>query len=174
MRTKKLNWRLAPLFTKMKNKSQIQIGETIAVLFVFFILVGISFIFYAKVIKSNLETDREELSQMRSIGIAQGVMFLPELQCSEDNVIRENCIDLLKLQSAKEVMSSNIIHYYDLLDFTEINITQIYPEKTKWELYSRRIQDYNNRYLTNVPVSLYDPIAKTYSFGILSIETFDR
>ena len=156
----------------MKKKAQVQIGETIAVLFVFFILVIMGFIFYVKVIKGNIELEKEELSQLKSIGIAQRVMFLPEVQCSEDNIIIDNCIDILKLDSAQALMVENEVYYYDLLEFSDVNIVQIYPNEAKWNLYSRKTQDFKSKFVTNVPISIYDPAARRHGFGILTIETF--
>ena len=163
----------------MKNKSQIQIGETIAVLFVFFILIIISFIFYVRVIKSNIQSEGDELSQLRSVGIAQRVMFLPEVQCGSDNVIIDNCIDILKLESAQSVMKANDIYYYDLLEYSNISITQIYPSEKTWTLYSRKIEDYKNKFKTNVPISICDPTIidcpfYKFGFGILTIETLSK
>ncbi len=155
----------------MKKKSQIQIGETIAVLFVFFILVVIGFMFYAKVFKGNLETEKDELSQARSVGIAQRIMFLPELQCSEDNVIIDNCIDILKLESAQKLMLDNSLYYYDLLEFSDVDIVQIYPKEISWNIYSRTTEDVKNRFVTNVPISLYNSTTRRFTFGILTIET---
>ncbi|MEK6828434.1 MAG: hypothetical protein AABX78_03720 [Nanoarchaeota archaeon] len=155
----------------MNRKSQIQIGETIAVLFVFFILIIIGFIFYVKVIKSNIELEAEELSQLRSVGISQKIMFLPEIQCSEDNIIIDNCIDILKLDSAQSIMKENEIYYYDLLEFSDVSISQIYPNEAKWNLYSRKIEDFNSKFVTNVPISLYDPTTRKHGFGVLTIET---
>lgn len=155
----------------MNRKSQIQIGETIAVLFVFFILIIIGFIFYVKVIKSNIELETEELSQLRSVGISQKIMFLPEIQCSEDNIIIDNCIDILKLDSAQSIMKENEIYYYDLLEFSDVSISQIYPNEAKWNLYSRKIEDFNSKFVTNVPISLYDPTTRKHGFGVLTIET---
>ena len=70
----------------MKNlkRAQIQIGETVAVLAVFFILIVIAFLFYARVIKSNANTEADEAFQLTSVAISQRVMFLPEIQCSKD------------------------------------------------------------------------------------------
>jgi len=155
----------------MSRKSQIQIGETIAVLFVFFILIIIGFIFYVKVIKSNIELEAEELSQLRSVGIAQRIMFLPEVQCSEDNIIIDNCIDILKLDSAQSIMKENEIYYYDLLEFSDVSISQIYPDEAKWNLYSRKREDFKSKFVTNVPIALYDPAMRKHGFGILTIET---
>ncbi|MEK6984477.1 MAG: hypothetical protein AABX33_07930 [Nanoarchaeota archaeon] len=163
------------------KKSQIQIGETIAVLFVFFILVAVGFIFYAMVIKGNIGSEQDEASQLRAIGIAQRAMFLPELQCSKDVITEEtDCIDILKLKTAEVLMKQrqNEIYYYDMFEFSEINITQIYPQitgldKSQWTIYSRKRQN-SPKFITNIPVSLYDSITKTYRFGILSVETFSK
>ena len=158
----------------MKKNAQIQIGETIAVLFVFFILIIIGFIFYVKVIKSNIELEKEELSQLKSIGIAQRFMFLPEVQCSEDNIIIDNCIDILKLDSAQSLMKENELYYYDLLEFSDISLLQIYPNEAKWNLYSRKTDDFKSKFVTNVPISLYDPSTRKHGFGILTIETLSK
>ena len=107
------------------KKSQIQIGETVAVLFIFFILVAIGLVFYLRVAKTNLESDIEESQQLNSIGIAQRIMFLPELQCSEDNIIKENCIDKIKLDSAAKLMQENQLYYFDIFEFSDINIEQV-------------------------------------------------
>ncbi len=159
----------------MNKKAQIQIGETIAVLFVFFILIIIGFIFYVRVIKGNIESEKEEVSQLKSVGIAQRVMFLPELQCSED-IVEEitNCIDILKLEAAQNIISTNEIGYYDLFEFSEVNIAQIYPTKDEWNIYSRTTQDFKNKFVTNVPISLYDPTTRKHSFGVLTIETLSK
>lgn len=158
----------------MEKKAQIQMAETIAVLFVFFMLVTIGFIFYVKVIKGNIELEKEEISQLKSIGIAQRVMFLPEIQCSEDNIIIDNCIDILKLDSAQALMKENEVYYYDLLEFSDISIIQIYPNGTRWNIYSRKTDDFKSKFSTNVPISLYNPNTRRHGFGVLTIETFVR
>jgi len=153
------------------KKAQIQIGETIAVLFVFFVLIIAGFMFYVKVIKGNLEVEQEEQSQLKSVGIAQRVMFMPEVQCSDDNIITDNCIDILKLSIAQSVMKENELYYYDLLEFSNISIVQIYPDESKWNIYSRRTGDVKSEFVTNVPVSLYNPMTRKHGFGMLTINT---
>jgi len=158
----------------MSKRTQIQIGETIAVLFVFFILIVIGFMFYARVIKSNIEVEKEELSQLRSVGIAQRVMFMPEVQCSENNLIIDNCIDILKLESAQNIMNENNIYYFDLLEFSDVSIYQIYPTEASWNIYSKKMEDFKNKFVTNVPISLYDPVTRKHGFGVLKIETLSK
>ncbi len=159
------------------KKAQIQIFETIAVLVVFFILLGIGFIFYTKVIKSNIESDAAEISQGKSVSIAQRVMFLPEIQCSEDNVPKENCIDTLKLDSAISVIPDNPLYYYDLFEFSKITISEIYPDSSASAktLYNRAApNDYKRQFKTRVPVTLYDPLTKTNKFGMIEIVTYTK
>lgn len=158
----------------MGKKSQIQMGETIAVLFVFFILVIIGFIFYTKVIKNNLELEKDEQAQLRSVGIVERVIFLPEVQCSEDNVVKDNCIDVLKLKSAQDIMKQNEVYYYDLLEYGNISISQIYPSELKWTLYSRNLDSPKNKFVTNVPIMLYDPVTRKNGFGVLTVETLSK
>lgn len=156
------------------RRAQIQIGETIAVVFVFFILVIVGLIFYVRVLKGETETEKEELAQLRSVAIAQRVMFLPEVQCSEDNIIIDNCIDILKLDSAQKIMKNNELYYYDMLEFSDINVLQIYPTNAKWNIYSRKTEDFTNKFVTNVPISLYDPNTRKNGFGVLTIETLSK
>ena len=158
----------------MDKKSQIQIGETVAVLFVFFLLIIIGFVFYVNVIKSNIELEKEELSQLRSVGVAQRIMFLPEIQCSEDNIIIDNCVDILKLDFAQNIMRENEVYYYDLLEFSYVKISQIYPAEANWSIYSRKTEDFKNKFSTNVPISLYDPTTRKHGFGVLTIETLSK
>lgn len=158
----------------MDRKAQIQIGETIAVLFVFFILILVGFIFYIKIIKGNIDSEKEESSQLKSIGVAQRAMFLPELQCSEDNIVVSNCIDILKLVYAKNIMSQNEVYYYDILGFSNVTVLQIYPAEARWELYSRREETFKSEFITNVPISLYDPATRNSGFGILTIKTSSK
>lgn len=160
--------------TKFSAKSQIQIGETIAVLLVFFVLVIVALIFYTKVFKGEIESEKEELLQLNSIGIAQRITFLPELQCSEDNIIIDNCIDILKLDSSQKIMKQNEAYYYDLLEFSDINVFQIYPNNASWNIYSRTIDNFKSKFVTNVPIALYNPSTRKNGFGILKIETFSK
>ena len=77
----------------------------------------------------------------------------------------------MKLDSAQSIMKKNEIYYYDLLEFSDVSISQIYPNEAKWNLYSRKIEDFNSKFVTNVPISLYDPATRKHGFGVLTIET---
>ena len=158
-----------------EKKSQIQIGETVAVLFVFFLLVVIGFIFYVGVIKDSIVSEKDELSQLKSIEIAQKVLYLPELQCSEGVVKeKENCIDTLKLEAAEQIIQKNELYYFDVFEFGNIYVKEIYPETNEWKIYSKITDDFKSNFSTNIPISLYNPTIKKYSFGVLSVETLTK
>ncbi len=146
--------------------------ETIAVLLIFFILVVIGLVFYTNVLKGSIEIQKEESIQLNAIEVAQRASSLPELQCSEDNIVSDNCIDVIKLQIAADIINANEIHYYDKLLFSKIIISEIYPDKKEWTLYDRPLAQFSNKIVTNIPISLFDPVSNKNSFGIMNVELF--
>jgi hypothetical protein len=161
---------------KMKNKkAQIQMGESIAILFIFFILVVFGFVFYMNIMKGSAKIEIEENIQLKAIGIAQEVSFLPELQCSEENVRVEDCIDLMKLDAASKLLKDNSIYYYDIFEFSKIWVEEVFPnEGTKWDLYNSTPTTYRNRISTFIPISLFNPTSKKYNFGVLAVEVYTQ
>lgn len=155
-----------------KKNAQIQMMETIAVLFIFFILVVMGFVFYAKILKGNIEEQKEESIQLNAIEVAQRASSLPELQCSEDNIVSDNCIDILKLEAASGIMQQNDVYYYDRLLFSKITVNEIYPGSNEWALYSRPLDEFSNKITTSIPISLFNPIENKNSFGIMTVELF--
>ena len=154
------------------KKAQIHMMETISVLAVFFILVILGFIFYSNVLRSNFELEKEENIQLESIKIVQKVSSLPELQCSQDNVVRDNCIDIFNLEALSEVIDQNEIHYFDMFSFSKITVREVYPGNNEWLLYDRNLEDYSQKIVTNVPITVFDPIEKRNSFGVMKVEFF--
>ena len=150
-------------------------AETIAVLFVFFILIAVGFMFYGRVILGNVQSQKDEFVQLQSISIAQRAMFLPELQCSED-IVEEitGCIDLFKIEASQDIIAQNSRYYYDLFEFSNITLKQIYPNENNWVIYERKTDTFESKFITNIPVSLYDPVARRYGFGVLTVETLSK
>lgn len=81
------------------KKAQIHMTETIAVLFIFFILLVFGLIFYAQFQKGAIKEKQEELFAKRSMETALQVLFLPELVCSERSLTEDNCFDLRKAEA---------------------------------------------------------------------------
>lgn len=153
------------------KKGQIGMSETIAILFIFFILLTFGFMFYLRINRASIETQYERGTDLMAIEITQKASFLPELQCSTKNVITDNCIDLLKLESAKEIINENKESYYDLFFGSEIVVKEVYPDKITWVLYNNTINDTSSIF-TPVPILLYNAISDEHYFGILQIKYF--
>ena len=156
----------------MRKKAQIQMMETLAVLLVFFVLIIIGIVFYSKVLGGNLETQKEESIQLSAIKVAQRASTLPELQCSEDNIVSDNCIDIFKLEAASGIIKQNELYYYDRLLFSNVKVNQIYPISREWVLYERPLEEFSNKIVTKIPISLFDPVSNKNSFGIMNVELF--
>ena len=166
----------------INKKSQMQITETIIVLFIFFILFILGFVFYTKVfMKSAGETIREQ-RELKAVQIAQMISDMPELQCTKNGEIIPNCVDKWKL----DVVSTNlwkkdalggltrgggdkIIYdkrnfYSDIFGGSKIDISQIYPEgeigdTLVWNI-SHLPSRSKKKTMINLPVIIYDPTAE--------------
>ncbi len=82
--------------------------ETIAVLFIFFILIVLGMVFYYRYSQIAFEDKKEELVAARAMDSTLKAIFLPELICSRgDAEPEDNCFDLIKLrQINKTIMDS--------------------------------------------------------------------
>ncbi len=155
------------------RKSQIKMGETIAVLIVFFILLLVGMVFYAKFKGDSIERKREEMDIMNTIEIAIKASRLPELQCTTAGIECGNTIDLLKLQALEEIIKYDLIGnpYYDMFYASEIVIEQVYPTTNSWILYNfsggkTSVQP------VYVPVTIHDVITDEYSFGFIRVGVY--
>lgn len=146
--------------------------ETIAVLFVFFILVVMGFSFYAFIQKTSLEQEQQENILSRGIGIVERVSFLPEVQCSRDNVPEENCVDLFKLFAVRSKIADNDLFYFPIFGFSTVTLEEVFPEKGLSIVIYDHPQEYVNKQVTHIPIAVFHPGAEKYSFGILKVEVY--
>jgi hypothetical protein len=152
------------------KKSQIRMGETIAVLIIFFFLLVFGAIFYFQVQKSKIYTNNQEQIYQESIKISQGVSYLPELQCSHQNIIDDNCFDLYKLNIAAKHINNNRNFYFPLFGNSNVTIEEIYPSQKKWVIYENVLpSSVAGRIPTYIPISLYNATKRSYSFGVLTV-----
>lgn len=162
-------------FHKFSRKSQVQMLETIAVLAVFLILIMVVYVFYFGMFKQGIKVEESELIQLNAIKVAQRASSIPELQCSKNSITIENCIDLLKLQSIYSIINENQEYYFDKFSFSRIGVNEIYPEvKSLAVVYNNPLEDYSSLIVTNIPITLFDPIENKNKFGIMVVEIFGR
>ena len=111
------------------KKAQIQLTETIAVLFIFFVLVLFGLIFYSKYQEGALIAKDNELFEKRVIEATTKVLFFPELACTDGKAeVEDFCFDVFKLDHIETYLEENRDYYFQIFGFAKIDIVQIYPE----------------------------------------------
>lgn len=161
------------------KKAQIKMFETIAVLLIFFVLIGFGLIFYVRVYSGSIQETGEEYFELKAIQTAQLVSFLPELQCTSPtsmNIVDDNCFDLLKVKALSEIIKDNPKlrneYYYDLFGSSNISIEQIYPSEMKWDVYDKSPANKKSMSSIKIPISLYNAISRKNNFGVLNIDIY--
>lgn len=159
----------------MNKKGQIQIGENIAILFIFILLVIGAIVFYSRIQRADFEIKGEEERDKEFVQIAQKVSFLPELRCSQENVPTENCIDKMKLDKFVELVGNNYLYYENDFKTSTIVLEQIYPDTgERWELYNNT-GDKESAIPAYIPISIFnstDGVLGSYYFGVLIVQVW--
>lgn len=166
----------------MNKKAQLQIQETILVIFIFILIVGIGLIVFYKSNEASIKTiqDNDKLTYFYSmIGTFPS---LPEIKCSYLSDDKE-CIDVSKLIAFKNK---------GFFGFSNITIYTIYPEKSNKEctidLLNKGIDcgtfliynsippkcktEFCEKKVIYTAVSLYYPDRDAYELGRLVIEVY--
>jgi hypothetical protein len=160
-------------FQKLRlRNSQLKMGENIAILFIFILLVVFGMVFFFRMQTAGMQIKQQENLQLAAVQIAQRVSFLPELRCSSENVVVPNCYDALKMEFADEVIKDNEAYYYDIFEFSTIWVEEAYPEEKEWLLYNNTGNKNETPSIFHIPISIYDPMESSignYYFGVLHV-----
>lgn len=175
-------------FTHNK-RSQVRMSETIAVLFIFFVLLLFGILFYYKYSQISFKEEQEAWVGKKAGDATLKALFLPELACSRGGAVPEsNCFDLMKLKRAITVLDENFVdYYYDLFPFVKITVEKIYPvEEEPWTLYDKPktkkladgtiVDDWEFKEKAHFVVTLKDETKSEsegmYGIGILVVEAY--
>jgi hypothetical protein len=171
------------------KKAQIKMLETIAILVIFFFLLIFGFGFYARIQQVYYEEQKEKNAALKALQIAQKSAYMPEFQCSVQNIQDDNCFDIYKVRIFNKKLygddgipqsppsdddSSLKSTYYDILGHSELLLQQIYPEVDPDDenitIYSNLLADSSHISSNMIPVSIFDGGTREYSIGILHIK----
>lgn len=175
------------MLAQQSTKGQIEMSETILVLFVISIILALLILVYYTYTIRGIETTGEELSEQEALVQLASITKYPELRCTS-----ENCIDMLKAISFKQVSLSNKDYYLRTFGKKRITVEQIYPEpKTQdecttlkfnqfnypdnckyWVIYEEIPPSYSSKQKTSIPISIYFPELDQTRLGRLNIEVF--
>jgi len=159
----------------MKKMSQIKMGETIAILVIFFFLLVFGYSFYAGVQQYSFKRQIARNLDLKAIQVALKASFLPELQCSIKNDPIDNCFDVEKIQVLYDMMSDTKIksHYLSLFGASELYVKEIYPASNTYVIFNASNEDASAIVSTKIPVSLYYPKDRKYTFAVLMVRAYE-
>ena len=123
-----------------RRKGQIQLFETIAVLLIFFIIVGISISFYFFLTKAGAQREHIRALELSAITTAQKVSTLPELDCIQVGVHVEKCFDELKIKAFQDAIAEQPSQdfYFETLGYSKLSVQKIFPiSETPIKLYDK-------------------------------------
>ena len=146
-------------------------GENIAIMFIFILLVVFGLIFFFKVQTAGMKIKQQENIELSAVQAAQKVSFLPELRCSSENVLVPDCYDALKMAYIKDIAEDDSAYYYNIFKFSTIYVEEIFPGDRIWLLYNNT-GGKEGKLATQIPISIYDPKTSalgSYYFGILHV-----
>ena len=164
----------------MKNKkAQLHMTETIAVIFISFILVVFGMIFYAQYQKVAFKEKQEEILSTRAVQTTLRALYLSELICSQGEAEPEdNCIDLIKAEAVQAIFQKYLSNYYfHLFGYGRLTLHEVYPQEKELVLYEkRRVENLANE-STFMMVSLRDDrlsvgTEPSYAYGYLLVEVY--
>ena len=149
-------------------------GETIAIMFIFFLLLIVGLVFYVRISTTTTIREGGEQFERRAIEITQVISFLPEIQCTESNVVEPGCFDLFKLRGMANLVNTPGFYSFYARDFGKatIKIFEIYPNQDNFTVYDNNDGNYSEASDTNVPISIYDAESDTYEFGVMRITVY--
>lgn len=175
---------------KHKNKkinrkiAQLHMGESIIVLIIFFIILSLGAVFYARISVEKTAQDKAELKTIDAVKVAQQIAKLPEVICTKEGVTDFDCFDEYKYHAFAEIAGKNNKHfkYYEsLFPNIQASVVKIYPEKTEAIVIldtTLKDKENNNKVIATsgqkffIPITIYNPMEEQSSFGYLELEVY--
>jgi len=151
------------------KKAELQIQESILAIFIFFVILGISLIFFYQYQNSSIKSDMLRYEQTRYYELLANIPNMPELRCSS-LTDEQDCIDTLKLVyfNPKEHDFGEKSIKISLLNQSKTALCSQsnYPDCNIYLVYNKA----NSGLIITSPVSLYYPLTNEYKPGLLEIK----
>jgi hypothetical protein len=166
----------------MKKKSQLQSGESIAIVIIVILLIIIGIVFWNKLKMQDIKELKRVQEEMNTIELAKITSELPELRCyTSEATTKVNCFDWYKLLAFNKTMNDPATHdrmmlfYNGYFGNSRITIQQLYPDEVNITLYSFNITSQTTQ-LISIPIIIEknnerNPIR---TFGYILVEGYYR
>jgi hypothetical protein len=163
------------------KKAQIQMSENVIILFLFFILLAFGVVFFTKVQGAKTEMQVQEDIQGRALQTAQKVTFLPEIQCSKDNVVTSDCYDLFNLLAMSRLAERGESHTYyaSLLGNAIMTVYAVFPINATepFVIYNNSKENYTSINTAYIPIRVCNFASNTAeddcTFSVLKSEVYN-
>ncbi len=166
-----------------KKKAQIQMGENVIILFIFFVLLIFAVVFFTRIQSAKTQQQIDIDVTGRGLQIAQRISFLPEVQCTKDNAeIFAGCYDEYSIRALNSLAEKgeNREYYYTMFGFSKVSVNKLFPAQSEFPyiIYDNTKEDYTSIITTNVPISLcnftsLESRKGECSFAVLKVEVYN-
>ncbi len=161
---------------KFKNKKgQIKLMENVFVVFIL-IFIGLIVLIVYSLNNINVQKQKfEEKNFLEGINTIKLFMSFPEVECSIEDEIKENCIDLYKAKAFKKKIGKDYNTkkvYFQLLGYSNITIhylNESLEEQEEINLYDFKKKNYNTKNSFQLPILTYN---NTYTFGYIEVQIY--
>lgn len=173
------------MFMGILKKGQLQIQETILVIFIFTIIIILGMTLFFRFQEISLKNDIRDF-KLKQFG--NKILTLPDTSefVYTEAGVKMNAVDTFKLITLKSLVEKEEDYYFEKYGYMNITVVQVYPEKinsecTKskvdncgvWKIYIKIPNTINSRLRKETPISLYFPEKNTFTIGILSVEVYN-
>lgn len=170
----------------MRKKAQLQMNETVFVVFIIMIIIFLGLVVYSRFQELNIQDKSRTIKNTKVIESAQSISFWPELDCSDVKVSDFACLDMEKLKIlgkfVNDTKQANSIYafnyYFNLLGNSKISVTEVYPLNTSvpGETYWVLWENPGTKKTTDtilVPVNIFDPFTGRYALGVMELQMYE-
>ena len=169
--------------TSIRNrKSQVQMGENVIILFIFFVLLVFGIIYFMRVQETKSSQQIGANIQGRGIEIARQIAFLPELQCSKTAVEQYACYDKYSLQALQTLTNDGSTgeYYFPVFGYSTVSMQTLFPKKEDPVIIYNNTDEKQHPIAiipTQLPVVVCDYAASTQgevcTFAVMEIDTYN-
>ena len=171
------------LYFKMK-KGQLQINETIMIVFIFVIIILAGLLIFYKFTLAGIKEDSIQNDIVRFQTMRATFSEIPEIKCSIQGM-SESCVDSYKMIIFKKMTELDKDYYIFRFGFKDIQLKLVYPNKDVnncsisninncgvWNLYSHIPKEYNKALKVDTPILVYFPDKEDYGISIVTITNY--
>lgn len=148
--------------------------ETIGILIVFFILLGIGVAIYFNVQKASNQRELVRQQQLQAFAQSQKLLYLPELDCTFYKTTTDTCFEKIKINALKTILTTEtaLIDYFSTFGYSTIKINIIYPYSETITLYEHTPKKIKQITATQLPVLILNTIDDTKAFAYMDVVNY--